>query len=127
MTRLGLPVDGVGSTASAGQRIVAFAVDAILSALVASIFTAPHLPRNTSLLVLGIEYLVFSAIFGQTPGMRVAGLRLLRLDRKPLVGVPRALIRTVLLLVLVPAVIWNADGRGLHDRAAGVIVVRTRP
>jgi uncharacterized RDD family membrane protein YckC len=140
-TSLGLPADGVGSTASVGQRAVGFAIDAVLSALVASIFTAPHLPRNTSLIVLGVEYVLFTAIFGQTPGMRVVGIRLARLNAPPpdgpagqptgtstaIIGVPRAVVRTVLLLLLIPAVIWNSDSRGLHDRAAGVVVVRSRP
>ncbi len=33
------------------------------------------------------------------------------------------LLRTVLLGVLVPAVVWDRDRRGLHDKASGVVVV----
>ena len=33
-------------------------------------------------------------------------------------------LRTALLLLLVPALITDRDGRGLHDRAAGTVVVR---
>ncbi|MGI8869237.1 MAG: RDD family protein [Mycobacteriales bacterium] len=120
------PADGIGSTASAGQRVLGFAADALLSALVASIFTAPSLPRNLSVVVLGLEYLVFTGFFGQTPGMRIVGIRLARIDDASMIGLPRAFVRTVLLLALVPAVIWNSQGRGLHDRAAGVAVVRSR-
>jgi len=32
-------------------------------------------------------------------------------------------LRTVLLAALVPAVVWDRDRRGLHDRAAGTVVV----
>jgi uncharacterized RDD family membrane protein YckC len=35
-------------------------------------------------------------------------------------------IRTVLLCLVIPPVVYDADGRGLHDRAAGTIVLRTR-
>jgi uncharacterized sporulation protein YeaH/YhbH (DUF444 family) len=41
-------------------------------------------------------------------------------------GFTAAVIRTVLLCLLIPPVVYNADGRGLHDRAAGTIVLRTR-
>jgi uncharacterized RDD family membrane protein YckC len=33
-------------------------------------------------------------------------------------------LRTALLMLLVPAVIVDRDGRGLHDKAAGTVVVR---
>lgn len=36
----------------------------------------------------------------------------------------RALVRTVLVSLFVPAVIWDADQRGLHDRLAGTLLVR---
>lgn len=110
--------------ATAAVRLGAFCVDAVLSALVAGLFTAPELPRNWSLLVLMASYVVFTSFFGQTPGMRLFGIRLVRVDRPTPVGVPRAVVRTVLLVLLVPALIWDADGRGLHDRVARTVVVR---
>ena len=36
----------------------------------------------------------------------------------------RAVARTVLLVMLLPAVIWDRDGRGLHDRLTDTAVVR---
>jgi hypothetical protein len=44
-------------------------------------------------------------------------------------GRPRiqwVLLRTVLLAVIVPALIVNDEGRAMHDRAAGLRMVRTR-
>jgi hypothetical protein len=33
-------------------------------------------------------------------------------------------VRTLLVCLFVPAVIWDADQRGLHDRVAGTLLVR---
>jgi uncharacterized RDD family membrane protein YckC len=49
----------------------------------------------------------------------------MRLDGRP-VGLPRAALRTLLLVLLVPAVVTDRDGRGLHDKAAGTVVVHAR-
>ena len=43
-----------------------------------------------------------------------------------LIGLLRAALRTLLLCLLIPALIWDRDGRGLHDKAAGTVVVRAR-
>ena len=122
--RLGLPESGPGSLAPGGHRLGAFLADIALSALVAGLFTAPELPRNWSLVAFLAEYLVFGAAFGQTPGMRLLGLRLVRVDRPARVGPIRVVARTLLLALLVPALIWDADGRGLHDRFTQTAVVR---
>ena len=40
------------------------------------------------------------------------------------VGLWRPVVRTVLLCLVIPAVIWDADQRGLHDKAAGTVLLR---
>lgn len=122
---LGLPESGVGSLASIGSRVGGFLIDALLSAGVAALF-ASGAPRNWSLLVFAIEYIVFTAAFGQTPGMRVAGIKLIRIDGASLIGVPKAVIRTVLLILLIPAMIADRNGRGMHDRASDTVMVKSR-
>jgi hypothetical protein len=42
------------------------------------------------------------------------------------IGVPRALLRTALIALIVPPLVRDSDGRGWHDRATRSIVVRTR-
>jgi uncharacterized RDD family membrane protein YckC len=122
--RLGLPAGGPGSLAPLTARVVAFAVDALASALVAGLFTAPALPKNWSLLAFFCEYSFFTATFGQTPGMRLARVGVVRADGSGRVGLGRAVVRTVLLMAVVPALIWDADRRGLHDRATDTVTVR---
>jgi uncharacterized RDD family membrane protein YckC len=123
--RLGLPESGPGALAPIGLRLAALLTDIVLSALVAGLFTAPELPRNWSLVAFAAEYVVFGTAFGQTPGMRLCGLRLIRLDRPARVDPIRMLVRTALLILLVPAVIWDVDGRGLHERFTQTAVVRS--
>ncbi|CPU67518.1 Conserved membrane protein of uncharacterised function [Mycobacteroides abscessus] len=54
------------------------------------------------------------------------GIRVRRLaEPARMVGLGRGLLRTVLLCLVIPAVVWDADGRGLHDRAAGTVLVRS--
>jgi hypothetical protein len=40
------------------------------------------------------------------------------------VGFVSGFLRTVLLCLVIPAAVWDAQGRGLHDKAARTIIVR---
>ena len=123
---LGLPPSGPGSLAAFSTRVVAFFVDAILAALVAGLFTAPRLPGNWSLLPFALIYVVALVAFGQTPGMRLLGLRLAHPQEGQRLAVWRAVVRTGLLMLLVPALVVDADGRGLHDKLTDTAVVREK-
>lgn len=97
------------------------------------------LSRGSSLATLAIfalENVLLVGSIGNTLGHRLLGLRVRRvflgrpLDeidpvwRTAAPGFVAALVRTVLLCLVVPAVVWDADGRGLHDRLAGTAIVR---
>lgn len=124
--RLGLPQSGPGSIASSGRRAFAILTDFLLAAGVAGLFTYPDLPRNWSLLAWFAITIIAVAFFGFTPGHAIFGLRVARLDGSPLVGLPRAALRTGLIFLVIPAVIWDADGRCLHDKASNTVVIRVR-
>jgi uncharacterized RDD family membrane protein YckC len=121
---LGLPAEGRGSLAAFSTRLIAFFVDAIASAFIAGLFTAPQLPRNWGLLAFAIITVGTLVAFGQTPGMRLLGLRLAHPRPGARLAPWRAVVRTALLILLVPALIVDADGRGLHDRLTDTAVVR---
>ncbi len=121
---LGLPADGPGSLAPFGTRVGAFLVDAVGSALVAGVFTAPGLPGNWSLLAFAVVTVATLIAFGQTPGMRLLGLRLAHPEPGKRLAPWRGVVRTALLLLLVPALVVDANGRGLHDRLTDTAVVR---
>jgi uncharacterized RDD family membrane protein YckC len=121
---LGLPAEGPGSLASFGSRIGAFLVDALGSALIAGLFTAPRLPGNWALAAFAAVTVLTLIAFGQTPGMRLLGLRLAHPRPGGRLAPWRAVVRTALLCLLVPALLVDADGRGLHDRLTDTAVVR---
>ena len=121
---LGLPASGPGSLADFGIRVLAFVVDAIGSAFLAGLFTAPSLPGNWSLLAFAALTVGTLVAFGQTPGMRLLGLRLAHPREGERVALWRAVVRTGLLILLVPALLVDSDGRGLHDRLTDTAVVR---
>jgi uncharacterized RDD family membrane protein YckC len=123
---LGLPASGRGSLAPFSSRVVAYLVDALAAVLIASVFTAPRLPQGWTALSFGLITVITLVLFGQTPGMRLVGLRLAHPVEGRRLSVWRAVVRTALLLVLVPALVVDADGRGLHDRLTGTAVVRDK-
>jgi|SRR5215207_3063565 len=121
---LGLPASGPGSAAGFGRRLAALVIDCTLSVLVATVFTRPEPPKLWSAFVLFVAYTFFVGVFGQTPGMRLLGIGVVRvIDSKP-IGIPRAALRALLLQLVLPAAVMDSDGRGWHDRAAGSVVVR---
>ena len=129
--QLGAPRTGPGSVAGFGRRLAALTVDWALASLIAGFFAGPDpLARgsNHPWVVLGVWFLLTAvpvAAFGATPGMAVLGIRVAPL-RSALVGVPRAVLRTALLALVIPALARDGDGRGWHDRASATMVVRTR-
>jgi len=123
--RLGLPASGIGSIAPMGVRVGAFSVDLLLSFLIALLFTRPELPRNWSLLVWFLMTVFTVGLFGSSPGQALCGLRVAPLHGQALVGV-WAIPRTVLTFLIVPVLITDRDGRGLHDRLCRTVVIRSR-
>ena len=113
-------------SAGIGRRFAGLFVDWILCLLVGGLFG----PLNGSvwpLVVLIVEHTFFVGLFGQTPGMFVVRLRCVAVGSGGPIGLPRALLRAALLALVVPPLIMDADRRGLHDRAAGSIVVGPAP
>jgi uncharacterized RDD family membrane protein YckC len=119
--RFGLPEEGSGSVASIGRRLLALLVDWLLCTLIALAFFQT---RWWTLPIFAVETYLLTALTGFTVGKRALGIRVVRLDGKP-VGFVWALVRTILLLAVVPALITDRDLRGLHDRAANTIVIRS--
>jgi uncharacterized RDD family membrane protein YckC len=119
------PPDGL-VPASLPRRFAALLVDWILCLLAAGLFAHLMTDGSAPVLVLIAEYAFFLGLFGQTPGMWLAGLRCVSVATGNPIGLFRAALRGALLCLAVPAMIMDGQRRGLHDRAAGSIVVQVR-
>ncbi|MER6420522.1 RDD family protein [Streptomyces sp. NPDC001137] len=125
--QLGLPQEGPGSVARPGRRFGALVVDWGLCLLIAyGLITHGYnqATGNWALLVFFLLGVLTVGTIGFTPGKRLFGLRVVALDTgrpSPL----RATLRTALLCLAIPALIWDRDGRGLHDRLARTVEVRS--
>jgi len=130
--RLGLPESGSGSVGRIGRRVAALVIDYAAATIIATGFLGYDqfaLPSEagftmfTPIIVFALLQIVFIPTIGGSPGHRIVGLRLVR-SGGGWVGIWRPIVRTLLLIVVVPAVIWDPDQRGLHDKAAGTILLR---
>jgi len=135
--RLGLPEDGRGSVAGFGRRLVALLIDWVACLLVVRLAlpglvatSDPAAPADTGyglvvLAAFGVEVTLLTWLLGASFGQQIMRLSVRRVDGSPL-GLGRAVVRTALLCTAVPALVWDRDGRGLHDRAVGSVCVLAR-
>ena len=131
-SRIGFPREGSGSVASFSARAIAMLVDIVGSGLVSGLIVAqlehpsPVDRQAAAYAVIFLELVLLVALTGQSLGMRLLSLKVVRLkdvSRPP--GFYCALIRTAVLLGTVGlAGFFTRDGRGLHDLVAGSIVLR---
>ena len=120
--RLGLPQTGAGSVARFGRRFVALCIDWGLSLLIAGGLLGGN--EWGTLAVFAVANVLLVATAGQSVGQRLLGIRVSRLDGGA-PGAARALGRGVLLALAVPALVWDRDQRGLHDRFMGTVLRRS--
>jgi uncharacterized RDD family membrane protein YckC len=127
--RLGLPESGPGAVAGWGRRLLALVLDWLGSMMVvAAVFSAdPFADEGIGLwgtpAIFVLQRWVLTSLTGGSAGQLVARLRVVRVAGGRL-GPGRVLLRTVLLMLLIPPVVYNRDQRGLHDLAVGSVVVR---
>lgn len=120
--RLGLPAAGPGSLAPLGRRVVGILIDWFAS--LGASYALFDGDQWATLAIFGLENLLLVGTLGYTLGHRVAGLRVVRADGRTYVGLLSGLVRALLLCLVIPPVVWDSHGRGLHDKGAGTIIVR---
>ena len=124
--RFGLPRSGPRSVAGVARRLGSLMIDWVIAALIALAVFGDKTQASVQYLTLAIfavEIWLLTALTGFTVGKRLLRMRVARLDGRP-VGFYRSFIRTILFLLVVPPLVLDADLRGLHDKAAGTIVIR---
>jgi uncharacterized RDD family membrane protein YckC len=120
--RLGLPAHGPRSIGRLGRRLAALAVDWLVASGVTALIFGLDAQLQTVAVFAALQ-IVFIPLLSGSIGHLVVGLRVVPLEPR-WIGVLKPVVRTLLLAVVIPAVIWDTDQRGLHDKIAGTILVR---
>ena len=126
-----MPARGPGSLARFGRRLAAIFVDWLICTVIGVAFFGAAWGKPADSLaqtfivpaVFVVMNLLLVGTLGFTIGHRLFGLRVVRLDGASAGPIP-AVIRTILLAVVIPALIWDRDTRGFHDKLAGTVLVR---
>ncbi|BBE22490.1 RDD family protein [Arthrobacter sp. MN05-02] len=103
---------GVHRPFRAQGRCAAHRLDPLLALLSAAFFGYDGF---ATLYIFLVEQVLFVGFFGYSIGHRLMRMQVQTLDGRP-AGYLTALIRSVLLCLVVPALVLDADQRGLHDR-----------
>ncbi len=110
-------------TASWLHRVAALFIDWFISTLVARALFGDELWAPLGVFV--VETALFIAFLGGSFGKLVTGLRVVRVDGSGLpLNLLGALIRSLLIALVIPPLVFRPDGRGLHDLAVGTATVR---
>ncbi len=123
--RLGLPEDGPLSVGRLGRRVIAILIDWGIAMVIALLF-APYNTAAHTWITYGVFLLMqilFIPTIGGSIGHRIAGLRVIALQGG-WIGAWRPVVRTVLLGIVIPVLVWDSDQRGFHDKIAGTVLVR---
>jgi len=120
--KLGLPNEGPRSIGRLGRRVIAVVIDWIIASAVSILIFGVEAQLQTVGVFVVLQILAIIAFSGSI-GHLVVGLRVVPL-KPEWIGFVRPIVRSLLLGLVIPAVIFDNDQRGLHDRFAGTILVR---
>ena len=122
----GLPESGPRSVGRFGRRLIAILIDWLIAyGLSWLLFRMKDGTTNPwiNLGIFALLQLIFLLFFNGSIGHLLLRMRLVPV-RGGAMAPSRPLVRTLLLCLAVPALIWDSDQRGLHDRAGGTVLVR---
>jgi hypothetical protein len=106
--------------ASNWRKAQAITIDWIGSLFVAALL----LDRSWTLLIFFLQVVIMTALTGASAGQRLRGIRIIDVNTLQNISPLGALIRTFLILLVIPAVVQTRQGRGLHDLATKSAAVR---
>ena len=114
---------------SQGRRMLGVLIDWLMSyAIAIGFFVEFGEPSMGAVvfLIFTAQYLLFAALGGATPGHRVVGLKIVRFSDGGMPTPLQALIRTGLLVLIVTAITFDHNGRGINERLSNTVLIRTR-
>ena len=114
---------------SQGRRMMGVLIDWLMSYAIAIGFFVEFGASSMGavvFLVFTAQYLIFAALGGATPGHRIMGLKIVRFSDGQMPTPIQALIRTSLLVIILTAITFDQNGRGINERLSDTVLVRTR-
>ncbi len=111
--------------AGMGRRFIAITLDWLMSWAVGSLIFSQDQGRSLWIpLVFFLEIVLLTWLTGASAGQRVLGLTVRSYPEGFALTLPKVILRTLLILLVIPAVVYDAEGRGLHDRIVSSAVFR---
>jgi len=114
---------------SQGRRMLGVLIDWLMSYAIAIGFFVEFGESSMGavvFLVFTAQYLIFAALGGATPGHRIMGLKIVRFSDGHMPTPIQALIRTSLLVIILTAITFDQNGRGINERLSNTVLVKTR-
>ena len=121
-------MEAKGKDVSLGRRLAAITLDwlasyAIVAALSGGIGQMSGFKPEVLLLFFA-EVWVLTALTGSSLGQRIFGLKVVRFIDGDAISVKAAFLRTFFLVLVVTAVTYDDNGRGIHERISKTKLVR---
>ena len=107
-----------------GRRLAAITIDRLASYAIAFAFFAGGGSyaerivgtRLTTPLIFVAEYAILVALTGASFGHRLLKLKVVDFNHGGLPGFSQVLVRTGLMAIVITAITYDEDGRGIHER-----------
>ena len=123
--------------AGIGSRFASYLIDVIILAVIGyglafvlMAIGASYMPAMYAPIIVGLAYFTYFFGSGQTPGMKVMNIKLIRTDGDTEIGYGKGFLRWIGMqissLVLGLGYLWiliDKNNQGWHDKIAGVYVV----
>jgi len=114
--------------AGLGRRFAAISIDWAIAtfsaALIIPLQSSSLGPSLTRLGVFVLEVALLTSLGGASAGQRIMKIKVLTSPDYLFVKPTAVFLRTILIALVIPAVVTDQDGRGLHDRIAKTVVVK---
>jgi len=123
-------MEAKGRDVGLGRRLAAITLDwmacyAIVAAISGGI---GQMSPDRSPIILGLffgEVAILTALTGASLGQKIFGLRVVRFSDGGPITPLQALIRTFFLILIVTAITYDENGRGIHERISKTVLTRT--
>jgi len=110
------------------KRILALIFDWVAAILVVQLLpNAPAYATQSNaiwtLVIFASQITLLTWLIGASFGQKIVGLKVVDNDLNQNPNFVKSLIRTVLIVLVIPPLLADAEGRGLHDRLAKTKII----